>query len=372
MIQIIEVKSYRQLKAFIYFPFTLYENDPNWIPPLIMDEFTTLNRKKNPAFDHCTAKLWLAYQDGKIVGRVAGIINQRYIEKWGSRYARFGWLDFIEHEAVAKSLLDTVEAWAKNQGMSAIQGPMGFCDLDKEGMLVEGFKERGTFTTLYNYSYYPEILEKLGYKKDVDWMEFILDVPEVLPERIQQLVHTVRERFKLKTLNFKTNKELLVYGPAIFELLNTAYVHLYGVVPLTKKQIKFYIKQNLGFVNPAFVKLVVDARGDLAAFGISMPSLGEALKKCKGKILPFGFIHLLKARKKNDTIDLLLMAVRPDLQGKGVNTLMMDELLKSCIEHGVTTAEFNPQLEENHKVWSQWKHFNVRQHKRRRCYLKAL
>lgn len=372
LIQIQEVITKRQLKAFIRFPFTLYGEDPRWIPPLLIDEFSTLDKRKNPAFDHCTAKYWIAYRDGRIVGRIAAIVNYAYIEKWSKKNARFGWLDFVEDYGVAEALLGTAEAWAREMGMEGIQGPMGFCDLDKQGMLVEGFEERGTFTTLYNHPYYPRYLEDLGYRKDVDWIEYIGQIPPELPERILRVIQTVRQRFHLQVVEFKSRRELRDRAPAVFKLLNTAYVHLYSVTPLTQRQIEFFIQQYISFIHPSFVKLVLDARAEIAAFSIAMPSMARAMQQCKGRILPFGFVTLLRAMKRNDTVDLLLVAVRPDLQGKGVNTLLMEALLKTLIARGITTAEFNPQLEDNHKVWRQWDHFDTRQHKRRRCYCKAL
>ena len=372
MIQIMEVQTKQQLKAFIRFPFTLYGKDLRWVPPLLIDEFSTLDQRKNPAFDHCTAKYWLAYRDGCVAGRIAAIINDAYIKKWGKKNARFGWLDFVEDLSVAKALLDTAAAWAREKGMEGIQGPMGFCDMDKQGMLVEGFEERGTFTTLYNYPYYPKYLEELGYQKDADWIEFIGELPPVLPDRILRVIQTVRQRFKLQVVEFKSRRELRDRAPAVFQLLNTAYVHLYGVTPLTQRQIDFFIKQYISFIHPSFVKLVLDAKGEIAAFSIAMPSMARAMQQCNGRILPFGFVPLLRAMIQNDTVDLLLVAVRPDLQGKGVNTLLMEALMKTLIARGITTAELNPQLEDNHKVWRQWDHFSTRQHKRRRCYFMKL
>lgn len=372
VIQIVEVKTARQLRAFIKFPHTLYRKNVNWIPPLFLDEHKTLRRDKNPAFDYCEARYWLALEDGRVAGRIAGIVNHLYIKKWHKKNARFGWFDFIEREGVAARLLETVEEWAREKGMEGIQGPMGFCDLDKEGLLVEGFEERGTFTTLYNYPYYQSYLEKMGYKKDVDWVEFEMDLPRELPEKVSRIIPNVRERTGLTVLHFSRRREILPYASGIFELLNKAYIHLYGVVPLTDKQINFYVKQYFDFINPHFVKLVVDKRGEPAAFAIGLPSLGTAMQRARGRLLPFGFYHILRALRRNDAIELMLVAVRPDLQGKGVNTLLMDALFRACHASGIVRTEFNPQLETNHKVLSQWKHFPTRQHKRRRCYIKSL
>ncbi|MCM8899647.1 GNAT family N-acetyltransferase [Caldicoprobacter algeriensis] len=372
MVEIKEVKTRKDLKKFVYFPYKLYAGNKYWVPPLVMDEMNTLRQDKNPAFEYCEARYWLALKDGEVVGRIAGIINYKYIEKWEQKNARFGWIDFIDDPEVSKALLATVEGWAREKGMTGLHGPLGFCDLDREGMLVEGFDEMGTFTTIYNYPYYPVHLENNGYVKDVDWLEYELEVPLQLPEVIQRASQDALRRFNLKVLDAKRPKDFIPYVKGIFNLLNEAYKDLYGVVPLTDKQIELYTKQYFGFVNPDYVKVILDQNGEVVAFGIAFPSLTQAMRKTSGKLLPFGFIHILKALKKNDTIDLCLVAVKPELQGKGVNAILMSEIHKACIRNGIVKAECNPQLESNVKVRSQWRYFNFRQHKRRRCYIKYL
>ncbi len=372
VVEIKEVKSRRDLKKFVYFPYKLYAGNKYWVPPLVLDEMNTLRKDKNPAFEYCEAKYWLALKDGEVVGRIGGIINYKYIEKWGQRNARFGWIDFIDDPEVSKALLETVENWAREKGMTALHGPLGFCDLDREGMLVEGFDEMGTFTTIYNYPYYPVHLENNGYVKDVDWLEYELEVPQQLPEVIQRASQDALNRFNLKVLDAKRPKDFLPYVKGIFNLLNETYKDLYGVVPLSDKQIELYTKQYFGFVNPHYVKVILNQNDEVVAFGIAFPSLTQALRKANGKLLPFGFIHVLRALKKNDTIDLCLVAVKHELQGKGVNAILMSEIHKECIKNGIVKAECNPQLESNVKVRSQWRYFNFRQHKRRRCYIKYL
>lgn len=372
MVEIKEVKSRRDLKKFIYFPYKLYAGNKYWVPPLVLDEMNTLRQDKNPAFEYCEAKYWLALKDGEVVGRIAGIINHKYIEKWGQRNARFGWIDFIDDPKVSKALLETVEDWARKKGMTGLHGPLGFCDLDKEGMLVEGFDEMGTFTTIYNYPYYPVHLESNGYVKDVDWLEYELEVPLQLPEVIQRASQDALKRFNLRVLEAKKPKDFLPYVKGIFRLLNEAYKDLYGVVPLSDKQIELYTKQYFGFVNPHYVKIILNQNDEVVAFGIAFPSLTRAMKKTNGKLFPFGFIHVLRALKKNDIIDLCLVAVKHELQGKGVNAILMSEIHKECVKNGIVKAECNPQLESNVKVRSQWRYFNSRQHKRRRCYIKYL
>lgn len=372
VIELKEVKTYRDLKKFIDFPYKLYAGNKYWVPPLRIDEINTLRWDKNPAFEYCEAKYWIALEDEKVVGRIAGIINNRYIEKWDYKNARFGWIDFIDDERVSRALLETVEAWAREKGMSGVHGPLGFCDMDKEGMLIDGFDEIGTLTTIYNYSYYPVHIEKWGYIKDADWVEYELDVPKQIPSVIEKAAQNALKRFKLKVLDTKKAKDLLPYAKGIFDLLNEAYKDLYGVVALTDEQIQLYTKQYFSFINPDYVKVVLDRNDKVVAFGIALPSLTLALQKTRGRLFPFGFIYILNALKRNNTIDLCLVAVKPELQGKGVNAILMSEINKKCIENGIVKAQCNPQLEYNIKVRAQWKYYNTKQHKKRRCYIKYL
>jgi len=365
-----EVQNKKDLKKFISFPNQLYKGNKYRIPPLRNDEFNILDKEKNPAFDFCDVKLWLAYKNEKVSGRIAGIINYRYLEKWKNKYARFGWIDFIDDENVSKSLLETVENWAKENGMEAVHGPLGFTDLDPEGMLIQGFEELGTIATIYNYPYYSKHLEKSGYVKDIDWIEFEVKVPDKIPEKIERIANIVEKKYKLTTLKTKSSKDLKPYAKEIFKVLNNAFEPLYGVVPLTEKQVEKYIGHYMGIIPHKFISLILDESGKIAAFGITMPSLSKAFQKAKGRLFPSGFLHILKALKKNDSVDLFLVAVRPDLQGKGVNTLLFKELIQTYIDHKIEKAETNIELESNTKVQAQWKFFEHRQHKRRRCYIK--
>jgi GNAT superfamily N-acetyltransferase len=367
-----EVVSKRDLKKFISFPDKLYAGNKYWIPPLHSEEMNTLHKDKNPAFDFCDVKYWLAYKDGKIAGRIVGIIITQYIEKWKNKYARFGWVDFINDNNVSKALFYALETWAKEKGMAAVHGPLGFTDLDTEGMLIEGFDELGTIVTIYNYPYYPEHLERLGYKKDIDWVEFEVKVPDKLPEKIERIAAVVKKKNKLHILKANKSKDLLPYAKEIFRVINEAFEPLYGVVPLTEKQINKYIKQYFSMIRPDFVSLILDEQNKIAAFGITMPSLSKAFQKAKGKLFPFGLFHIMKALKKNDRVDLYLVAVRPNLQGKGVNSLLFNNLFNAYKSNNITKAETNPELENNIKVQAQWKFFDRRQHKRRRCYIKQL
>jgi GNAT superfamily N-acetyltransferase len=367
-----EVQGKKDLAAFIDLPYRLYKNHPYYIPPLRFDEEATLRKDKNPAFEYCEARYWLAYKGNRVVGRIAGIINKAYIEKWKDRHIRFGWIDFEEDEAIVKALMEKVEEWGRELGMNAVHGPLGFTDLDHEGTLIEGFDQVGTLAALYNYPYYPVLMEKQGYLKHTDWVEYRLKVPQRMDEKLEKIASIVERRLQLKVMRFKKAKELLPYAPAIFDLINTAYSDLYGVVPLTQRQIDYYTKQYFSFITADFVSLILDKDDKLAAFGITMPSLSKALQRSGGRLFPFGFLHLLKAMRKNNTADLLMVAIRKDLQGKGVNSLLMCETLKSYIRNGIQFAETNHELEDNKKVQSLWEHFDATLHKRRRCYIKQL
>jgi ribosomal protein S18 acetylase RimI-like enzyme len=340
------------------------------VPPLIIDEVHTLRRNKNPAFEFCDAQYWLAYKNGRVAGRIAGLINQRYIERWGNRYARFGWIDFIDDREVVGALFGAVEQWAREKAMTGIHGPLGFTDMDREGMLVEGFGELGTMATIYNHPYYPQHLEALGYVKDADWLEFEVKVPSQVPEKAERVEQIVRRKLGVHVLPAKNAREIRPYARELFAVLNEAYARLYAFVPLTTEQIDTYVKQYFSFITPDFTKILLDANGRVAGFVVAMPSLSRALQKCRGRLFPFGFLHLLAAMRKPKTLDLYLGAVRPDLQNKGADALVMTDITRSAIARGIVSAESNVELEANVAVQNHWKYYDARQHKRRRCYLK--
>ncbi len=371
-IEIREVTTKRQLKTFINFPLSLYDKNPYWVPPLYFDEVNTLDWDKNPAFAVNQARYWLAYQDHQVVGRIAGIYNPPYIEKWGKRNLRFGWIDFIDDEDVSAALMKTVEEWARSLAMEAVHGPLGFTDLDPEGMLIEGFNELGTMALIYNHAYYPEHLKKLGYQKEVDWLEYEILVPETPIEKISRAAEIVLKRNNLHVLEAKRKKDLLAYTEELFDLLEQEYGQLFGTVPLSKKQVNAYIDQYFGFVTPEFVPVVLDEKNKMVAFGIVMPSLSIALQKSKGKLFPYGWYHLLRALKRNDRADLYLIAVKSEYQGKGVNAVLMDRINQVFIQKGIKRVETNGELETNTDVQGQWKYYDKRQHKRRRCFIKAV
>jgi GNAT superfamily N-acetyltransferase len=372
VVVITQVKDPRGLKKFIRFPFWLYRNSKYWVPPLLTDEFHTLSPDHNPAFEHCEAAYWLASVNGLTVGRIAGIINHKFPSTWGKKWARFGWIDFIDDHKVSAALLGAVEGWAASKGMEALHGPMGFCGFDREGMLIKGFDELGTMATIYNYPYYPVHLERLGYVKDTDMVEYEIEADSAIPERIERVAEMVMRRGGYRLADAKSSKDLLPYADEALSLLNEAYGHLYGAVPLSEGQKKALVKQYFSYLSPDLAKVLLDREGRVVAFGIAMPSLSKALQKARGRLIPFGFIHVLWALKWNDRLDLYLIAVRPDLQGKGLNAVIMNEIAKNALKRGMTKAETNPEWEENERVQSQWKSFSARQHKTRRIYVKHL
>lgn len=371
-----KVSSRRELKKFIRFNYELYKDNPYSVPDLYDDMLNTFNPKKNAAFEFCEAEYFLAYKDGRLVGRVAAIINHRANETWKAKEVRFGWIDFIDDAEVSAALLKTVEEWGKERGMTAIVGPLGFTDMDAEGMLIEGFDQLSTMATIYNYPYYPQHLERLGYEKATDWVEFKLKVPEEqLPERFKRVAEIILQKYKLKIVKL-TRKEIKEknYGQRMFDLINEAYAPLYGFSKMTQGQINQYVKTYLPLLDLRMVTVVEDEAGELVAVGISMASLSEALQKAKGRIFPFGWYYLLKSLywKRPKTLDLLLVAVKPEYQSKGVNALLFYDLVPVYMDMGFEFGESNPELEDNKKVQSQWSAFNPVLHKRRRAFRKNI
>lgn len=372
VIEIREVKTTAELKTFTFFPRVLYKGNPYWVPPMYQNVLNTFSPEKNAAFEYSRSRQWLALRDGKVVGRVAAILSEGHRQRWNQAYMRFGWLDFVDDPAVCAALLGRVEEWARENGCSAVHGPLGFTDMDQAGMLVEGFAEPGTMATIYNHAYYPKYLEQLGYVKDTDWVEYEITVPAEPDPKISKLASVILRREKLRLVAFTRKEEILAYAKKIFVLFNESYRELYGFIPLNDRQVDYYTQQYFSFIRPEFVMAVVNEADEMVAFGITMPSLTKAMQKAGGKLFPFGFIHLVRALKKNDRADLYLIAVKPEYQGKGVNAVVIDHINKVFIQHGIKKVESNPELEDNHRVQGQWKHFDTRQHKRRRCYIKHL
>lgn len=369
------VSSKKEMKDFVRFKIDLYRGSPYAVPPLYMDELTTLDPKKNPAFQFCEAQCFMAFQDGKAVGRICAMVNHRANETWKTRSGRFGFVDFIDDPAVSKALFAAAEEWVKARGMHSLHGPLGFTDLDQEGMLVEGFDQLGTMATIYNHAYYPVHIEKLGYVKDAEWVEYKVVVPDQVPERMRRISELVLKRHKLRIVKYASSKQLLKdgYGQKLFDLVNEAYSHLYGFTPLTQAQIEFYLKLYIPMLKLEYLVLIVDAAGELVGMGVTMPSLSRALQKAQGRLLPLGMLHILKALKgRNPLIDCLLIAVRKDYQNKGVNALVFYDIIPHMKAAGALYAESNPELVTNAKVQSQWDDFEHVNHKRRRAYAREL
>ena len=371
-----KVSNKKDLKTFIRFNYELYKNNPYSVPDLYDDMLNTYNTKKNAAFEFCEADYFLAYKDGKLVGRVAAIINNRANETWNKKDVRFGWIDFIDDMEVSKALIEAVAQWGGEKGMTNMIGPLGFTDMDAEGMLIEGFDQLSTMATLYNYPYYPEHMVKLGFEKDADWVEFKLTVPDRLPDKYIRISQLILQKYKLKIKKLKNRKEIKQgkYGQKIFDLINEAYAPLYGYSKMTQGQIDQYVKMYLGILDLRMISLVEDENGELIACGISMASLSKALQKGKGRLLPFGWYYLLKSLfiKRPKVLDLLLVAVKPEYQSKGVNSLIFCDLISTYQNMGFEYGESNPELEENKKVQAQWDSFEAVQHKRRRAFKKAI
>ena len=362
------------LRRFTQYQIDLYRGNAYYVPPLVSDDVNTLSPEINPAFDFCDAAYYMAYRDGVPVGRIAGIINRQVNERHGTKDARFGFVDFVDDPEVSKALMGTVEKWAAEKGMTRLIGPLGFTDLDHEGTLVEGFEELSTMATIYNYPYYSDHFERLGYEKDSDWLEFQMTVPDHIPDKYDRIAEIVKKKFGLKVLKYTSRSRIKKeYGRALFHLVNDAYDGLYQYSHLTDRQIDYYINIYLGLLDLDLVTLVVDKDDQLVGVGISMPSMSKALQKSRGKLFPFGWYHLLKGLKgKNDRVDLLLVAVKKDFQNKGVNALLFQDLIPYYQKRGFRLAESNPEMETNAKVQSQWEVFNPRQHRRRRSYAKDI
>ena len=365
----------RNLLKFVHFPIdVIYRDSKYYVPPLVNDEVNTLRPDKNPAFDFCEAAYFLAYRDGKIVGRIAGIINHVVNERNNKKEARFGYIDFIDDAEVADALIDAVTKWGKSKGMEHLTGPLGFTDMDPEGMLIEGFDRIGTTGAVYSHAYYHKHMERIGFVKDVDWLEFLITIPKEVPEKMARLANVMGERLNLTTIKYTDRKKLVKdYGDAIFRLINVAYDELFGYSPLTDKQIKHYIKMYLPFLPLDDLSMVIEkSTRELIGVGITIPSMSKALIKNRGRLFPMGWKPLLDAFKKNDVVDLMLIAVKPEYQNKGVNSLIFNDLIPVFNNHGYTHAESNHELELNTKVLKQWEYFETEQHKRRRAYTKEI
>lgn len=383
MVTIKKVEGRRELRAFIRFNYHLYKGNPYAVPDFLEDMLDTFNRKKNAAFEFCEADLFLAYRDNKIVGRVVAIINHKANKTWGTKNVRFGWIDFIDDIEVLKALMDTVEQWGRERGMNKIVGPLGFTDMDPEGMLTEGFDQLSTMSTSYNYPYYPKLIEQLGFEKEVDWVERKVMVPTADAQadaaKYIRVAELSSKRYNLHMRRFKSHKEILEaadgqYVQKIFDVINRSYANLYGYSQMNERQIKQYADTYLPFLDTRLLAVVEDENNEPIAVGICIGSLSYALQKAHGKLFPFGWWHLAKAVyiKPAPVLDMLLIGVLPEWQNKGVNALLFAEIIPVAQKMGFVWAETHVQLEDNEKSQVQWAHLDCTIHKRRRCYKKDL
>ena len=368
-----EVTSKKDLKKWVTFPNKLYKNNKYYVPFLFNDEMDTFSKTKNPAYDFCETKLFLAYKDNKIAGRIAGLINYAYNKKWGKNAIRFTRFDFIDDYNVSEALMNAVIKWGLENNFSSIMGPIGFTDMDHEGMLVEGFEELNMSITFYNYPYYINHMENLGFRKDIDWVEYQLNVSEKIDPKFEKIANRLRERCNYQIVKYTDRKTLFNEAFEAFKVIDIAFSKLYGTVPLTEKVITKAINDYIPLVNLKYICSIKDAEGNIVGFAVLVPSIAKALKKCNGKMFPFGVFPLLKALKgKNDTLEMFFIAVKPEHQSKGIPALLINELAKICYENNIKICETGPELETNIDVQGMWKTFDTRQHKRRRCFIKEI
>lgn len=363
-----QVVTENDLTNFIKFPMELYKNNPNFVPPLINEEKNIWNKDENPALLYSVAKQFLAYKNNKIVGRIAVMINNKETQELGIKKVRFGWIDFIDDEEVSKALINEAIKYAKENQINKIEGPMGFTNLDKAGMLIFGFDKLATMIGIYNFDYYPKHLEKLGLLKEKEWVEFEINFPEVLPEKVVKFSSLIAEKYKLKVLNFKSKQEILPLVNPMFKLLDETYKHLSTYTPISEEQIKTYKEKYFPFIDKNYIICIADEKNELVAFAITMPSYSRALQKSKGKMFPFGWWHFLQTGKKNDRANFYLIGIHPDYQRRGITSIIFKEIFDRFRKMGIKFTETNPELEENKNVQLLWQDYHPVHHKSRRTY----
>ena len=372
MIEVKEIFSKKELKKFIQFSFELYKDNPYWIPPLINDELETFDKTKNPAFHSAEAHFYLAYKDNKIVGKTVAIINWDEVNQLGKKKVRFGWFDVIDDVEVTKALLARVEEFGRKHQMENMEGPLGFSNLDKVGVLTEGFDQQGLMITWYNHPYYKNHFEQLGFIEEKKYIEskFLFQNVDITP--FEKIASVLKQRYELKPVNFKNSKDIMPYVDKMFALFNTTYSKLQSFVAVNEIQVEYFKKKYIGLINPEYIKFIEDKEGNLVSFSIVMPDFSEALIRAKGKLFPFGFYHLLKAKKNNKSAVFYLIGVLPEYQSKGITAIIFDEYAKTFKKNGIETCIRTPELEENHAIHNLWKHFNPIIHKKRSTYIKQL
>lgn len=372
MITIKEALTKKEMKEYIMFSFKLYKDNPYWIPPIIAEELETFDKTKNPALQTAEAHFYLAYKNNKIVGKIAAIINWEEVNLLGKRKARFGWFDVVDDVEVTKALLEKVEELGKKHNMDHMEGPIGFSNLDKVGALCEGFDQLGNMVTWYSLPYYITHFEQLGLVKEKEYIESNFSFSNIDPTQFQKFSNLVKERYKLRSLNFTKTKDIMPYVDKMFDLFNATYSKLQSFVPINDIQKEYFKKKYISFINPEFIKFIMDKDDNMIAFAIVMPGFAQALQKANGKLFPFGFYHLLQARKHSKEVVFYLIGVTPEYQSKGVTAIVFDEYYRICQAKGIETCIRTPELEENHAIHNLWKNFNSKITKRRRTYRKEL
>ena len=367
-IKVKQVLNSSDLELFIKFPMELYKGNPYYVPPLINEEKSIWVKEENPALQYSEAAQFLAYRGKNIVGRIAVMINHKEEKDLGIRKVRFGWLDFIDDIEVSKALIDTAIEYAKSKGISKIEGPMGFTNLDKAGMLTKGFDKLATMIGIYNFDYYPKHMEQLGLVKEKEWVEFEINFPDTLPDKVEKFSRLIAEKYELELVKFKAKKDILPLVDSMFKLLDDTYKNLSTYTPITEEQIKHYKEKYFKFIDKDYIVCIKDKSGSLISFAITMPSYSKALQKAKGKLFPFGWWHLLNAGKKNDRANFYLIGIHPQYQKRGVTAIIFKEIYETFKKKGVKFLETNPELEENASIQALWQDYHPTNHKRRRTY----
>ena len=372
MVTLKEVASKSGLKQFVKFPFSLYKNSKHWVPPIIADELESFDKTKNPAFKNADARFFLAYKENKVVGRVVAIVNWIEVNDQHIKKMRFGWFDFIDDIEVSKALLQQVADIGKEHGLGFMEGPVGFSNLDKVGVLIEGFSEMGTMITWYNHPYYKDHLEQLGFVKEKEYMENRFPFSNADPKFFTKANDLVKRRYGVKAVNFTKTKDIMPWVDTMFDLFNETYSKLSSFVPITEVQKAYFKKKYISFINPEYIKFILDKDDQLIGFGIVMPSFSKALQKAKGKLFPFGIYHLLNAKKRSKEVIFYLIGIHPNYQNKGITAVVFNEYYKTFKEKGIKTCIRTPELEDNIAIKQIWKHFGPEIYKRRRTYRKDL
>ena len=372
MVTIKEVSSKADFKAFVKFPFSIYKDSPYWVPPIIKEELETFDRKRNPAFETAEAEFYLAYKNGGAVGRVAAIVNWAEVKDQGLKKMRFGWFDFIDDLEVSKALLEQVAEVGRRHQLEYMEGPVGFSNLDKVGVMTEGFDHLGTMITWYNHPYYIKHYESFGMVKEKGYLENKFLFSNAKKESFEKANFLIKKRYGLRELNFTNSRDIMPWVDQMFDLFNESYAKLSSFVKINETQKAYFKKKYIGFINPEYIKFVIDSNDKLVAFAIVMPSFAKALQKAKGKLFPFGFYHLLQARKHSKDVTFYLIGIHPEYQNKGVTAIIFNEYHDTFTAKGIVNCIRTPELEENTAIFQMWKHFKPWTHKKRRTYRKNL